>query len=281
MRHMRGWKNKLGGWWLMALVLSPSLSSADATSGEPMQLRVGLSTEWRQLAGGGAGPSKVEQALVSVVLPPGFDAAREWPVLIVNATSDRGYNSSRALMQAYRAAAGAAGWVSVAADPEPAVSPDEDLLQLRYVLAHAALAAVKPMWKGADQPRIAFAGFSGGAKYSGWLAALFRSRGVQVAGVYMAGVNTNALGEAAKQFGVLDDVTRAVPVFLQGGTKDKVATPAQHRDIEDDLRVAGFTRVRLELVPGDHVVNASPLQQALAWFAQPVPQAVAASAPAR
>lgn len=276
---MPGLKHLLVGWLAVAW-LSAWPARAEPTPGEPAELRVGLSAEWRQLAGRGGSPTKAEQALVTMVLPQGFDATREWPVLIVNATSDRGYSSSRALMQAYRAAAGAAGWVIVAADPEPAVSQGDDLLQLRYVLGHAALAAVKPMWKGAERPRIALAGFSGGAKYAGWLAALFRSRGAQVAGVYMAGVNTNALGEAAKQFGVLDDAMRAVPVFLQGGLKDRVATPAQHRGIEDDLRAAGFKRVRLEFVPGPHAVDATPLQGALEWFASPAPEAAAASAPA-
>jgi len=275
---MWGLKHFLVGWLAVASLSGPA--QAEPSAGEATEVRVGLSAEWRQLAGREGSAAKVEQALVTIVLPPGFDAAREWPVLIVNATSDRGHSSSRALMQAYRASAAAAGWVIVAADPEPAVSQDDDLLQLRYVLGQAALAALKPMWKGAEQPRIAFAGFSGGAKYAGWLAALFRSRGAQVAGVYMAGVNTNALGEAAKQFGVLDDATRAVPVFLQGGLKDRVATPAQHRGIEGDLRAAGFKRVQLEFVPGPHAVDATPLQGALQWFAGPTPEAVPASATA-
>lgn len=281
---MPGWKTLLGGCaaaaWLA--VACPAQALAQAEPAQPVQQRVALSAEWRQLAGRGGVPSKVEQALVTVVLPPGFDAARDWPVLIVNATSDPGHSSSRALLQAYRAAAGAAGWVVVAADPEPAVTQDDDLLQLRYVLGHAALAVLKPLWKGAEQPRIAFAGFSGGAKYAGWLAALFRSRGARVVGVYMAGVNTNALGEAARQFGVLDEAMRAVPVFLQGGLKDRVATPAQHRGIEDDLRAAGFKQVRLEFVAGGHMVDAAPLRGALEWFAGPAPaEAEAASAPPR
>ncbi len=277
---MLGFRRLLVGWMAAAsLSVWPTWSQAELAPGEPFELRVGLSAEWRQLAGRGGGPSKVEQALVTVALPPGFDATREWPLLIVNATSDPGHSSSRALLQAYRAAAGAAGWVIVAADPEPAVSQDDDLLQLRYVLGHAALAAVKPMWKGAEQPRMALAGFSGGAKYAGWLAALFRGRGARVAGVYMAGVNANALGDAARQFGVLDDAMRAVPVFLQGGLKDRVATPAQHRGIEDDLRAAGFKQVRLEFVPGGHMVDAVPLRRALEWFANPAPEA--ASTPSR
>jgi len=200
-------------------------------------------------------------------------------VLVVNATSDRGHSSSRALLQAYRAAAADAGWVIVAADPEPAVSQDDDLLGLRYVLSSAALAAVRPMWKGADRARVAFAGFSGGAKYTGWLAALFHKQGTAVAGAYMAGLNTNAIGEAAEKFGLVrDEAFHRVPIFLQGGRKDRVATPAQHEGIEADLKRDGFKQVRLEFVPGLHAVDAAPLAGALRWFAASTAVAPAASA---
>jgi predicted esterase len=157
--------------------------------------------------------------------------------------------------------------VIVAADPEPGVSQDDDLLSLRYALDAAALAALKTRWRNADKPLLAFAGFSGGAKYAGWLAALFRGQGARVGGVYMAGVNQDALGDAARKFGVLDASFRHLPVFLQGGLKDEVATPAQHRRVQAELRDAGFKQVRLEFVPGDHAVDTSLLQGALEWFA--------------
>jgi predicted esterase len=236
--------------------------------GELTEFRVELPAELRDLAGQRDGPSAVKHALVAVATPPEFDPAREWPVLVVNATSDPGYNSSRQLLQAYRAAAAKAGWIAVAAeDPEPAVSQADDQLMLRFALDLAALVALQPHWKDAGHAPLAFAGFSGGAKYSGHLAALFRRQGARLAGVYMAGVNQNAFGEAARQFGVLDDALRDVPVFLQGGTRDRVATPAQHRAIEADLGRDGFRRVRLELVPGGHALDPTPLEEALRWFA--------------
>lgn len=241
-------------------------------------MSVALSAEWRQMAGQGA-RSKVEQALVTVVRPPAFDVSTDWPVLVVNATSDRGHSSSRALLQAYRAAAAEAGWVIVAADPEPAVSQDDDLLVLRYVLGSAALAAVRPMWKGAERARVAFAGFSGGAKYAGWLAALFHKQGASVIGVYMAGVNTNAISEAMQKFGLERDAAfHRVPIFLQGGLEDRVATPAQHEGIEVELKRDGFRQVQLKFVPGPHAVDASPLGNALRWFAAPAAGEPAASA---
>jgi hypothetical protein len=270
--NRRGWLALASSAWL------PAQALADPTPEEPLQLTVELSTEWRRMAGQGGGLSKVERALVTVVRPPAFDASADWPVLVVNATSDRGYSSSRALLQAYRAAAAEAGWVIVAADPEPAVSQDEDLLGLRYVLGSAALAAVRPMWKGAERARVAFAGFSGGAKYAGWLAALFHKQGTAVIGAYMAGVNTNAIGEAAQKFGLeRDEPFHRVPIFLQGGQKDRVATPAQHQGIETDLKRDGFKQVRLAFVPGPHAVDASLLADALRWFAAPAAQAPAAS----
>jgi predicted esterase len=187
-------------------------------------------------------------------------------VLVVNATSDPGYNSSRQLLRAYRAAAAKAGWIAVAADPEPAVPQADDQLTLRFALDLAALLALQPHWKDAGRAPLAFAGFSGGAKYSGYLAAMFRRQGVRLAGVYMAGVNQNAFGDAARQFGVLDDALRDVPVFLQGGTRDRVATPAQHRAIESELTRDGFRHVRLEFVPGGHALDTAPLADALRWF---------------
>lgn len=263
------------------LALASSAWLTGLARGEPaeaagVEASVALSAEWRRMAASGGGLSKVEQAQVTVVRPRGFDAAGEWPVLVVNATSDRGNHSSRALLQAYRAAADEAGWVIVAADPQPEVDQRDDLLGLRYVLGSAALAVVRPMWKGAERARIAFAGFSGGAKYSGWLSALFHKQGAAVAGAYMAGVNTNAIGEAAGQFGLArDEAFHHLPIFLQGGLKDRVATPAQHEGIADELKRDGFDRVRLAFVPGPHAVDASLLAGALRWFGSP--QAPAAS----
>jgi len=247
----------------------PARSTAPALSrGELAEFRVELPAQLRELAGPRGGSTPVRHALVSVAAPPDFDAGREWPVLVVNATSDTGHNSSRQLLQAYRGAAAQAGWIAVAADPEPAVTQADDQLTLRFALDLAALLALQSHWKDAGRAPLAFAGFSGGAKYSGYLAALFRRNGARLAGVYMAGVNENAFGQAARQLGVLDDALREVPVFLQGGARDRVATPAQHRAIESELAKDGFRHVRLEFVPGGHSLEPQPLADALRWFAQ-------------
>lgn len=241
-----------------------SASALTLVPGEVSRFAVELPGALRQFAGA----PQLRRALVDVALPAGFDAARAWPVLLVNATSDPGHQSSRALARAYRDAATAAGWVVVAADPEPAVSQEEDRLTLRFALASAALAALQERWPPAGEATLALAGFSGGAKYSGWLAALFASQGRRVAGVYLAGINQEPLEAAARQFGVFDDRFRRLPVFLQGGATDRIATPTQHRRLQADLLRAGFKQVRLEIADGGHVVDAKPLPRALAWFAE-------------
>jgi hypothetical protein len=227
--------------------------------GEVVRFAVELPDTLRQFAGAAA----VQRALVEVALPTGFDAARAWPVLLVNATSDPGYQSSRALAQAYRQAATAAGWVVVAADPEPAVSQEDDRLTLRFALASAALAALQMHWAQADEAPLALAGFSGGAKYSGWLAAMFARQGRRVAGVYLAGINQEPL-KPRRAVRRLRGPLRRLPVF-RGGAKDRIATPAQHR-----LQAELWARVQpgaARVLEGSHVVDPEPLPRA--WPGSP------------
>ena len=228
---------------------------------ELVQFRVELPVDLHELAG------RVRVARVAVATPASFDPAQPWRVLIVNATSDPGYQSSRELMTAYRSGAVGAGWVALAADPDTEVSQDEDLLSLRYALASVAMDAVHPHWRDAGQATLAFAGFSGGAKYAGWLAALFATQRARVIGIFLSGVNEEPVATAARQFKVLDEDYRSVPVFLQAGRSDTVATPNRHREIRAELLRSGFRSVRLEVVEVGHKVDATWLRTALEWFA--------------
>ncbi|HET7524770.1 MAG TPA: hypothetical protein VFK10_02400 [Burkholderiaceae bacterium] len=228
---------------------------------ELVQFRVEVPADLHELAGA------VRVAKVAVATPTAFDPAQPWRVLIVNATSDLGYQSSRQLMTAYRSAVTGAGWVALAADPDTEVAQRDDSLTLRYALASAALDAVHPRWRDAGRATLAFAGFSGGAKYSGWLAALFATQGARVAGIFLSGVNEDPVAAAARKLKVLDEEFLSVPVFLQAGRSDTVATPDRHRDIMAELRRGGFRSVRLEVVEGGHRVDATWLPAALEWFA--------------
>jgi predicted esterase len=131
----------------------------------------------------------------------------------------------------------------------------------------AALAILRKRWPAEKESPLAFGGFSGGSKYTGWLTAAFVSRGRNVMGVYLSGCNENALLDAARHFDVLDGTFRKIPVFLQSGMKDTVSTPDDHRRIAKELERAGFENVRIQPAPGGHEVVPELLGEALDWFA--------------
>jgi len=186
--------------------------------------------------------------------------------MVISATSDPQYHSSRRLLRAYAEVAVAGGWLLVAADPAEEVSVEQDDVNLRYALNAAALAALESQWPQAGKAPLALGGFSGGAKVSGWLAAAFASQGRSIIGIYLAGINSDTIISAARHFSVLNESFRRTPVFLQSGRNDEVATPADHRSIHDQLRRAGFSEVRIEYGASSHEVDPPSLRTALDWF---------------
>lgn len=257
---------------LLAAFMAASAPSVAAglEVGRLTEFNVELPKELRELAGRGH-LSPVTHALVTIGVPASFDAARDWPVMVVCATTNPEYNSSRRLLTYYADTALAAGWILIAADPAEQV---EDDLALRYALDLAALAVLKLQWPGAGKAPLAFGGFSGGAKCAGWLAAAFASIGRPIVGIYLAGINEDTVSSGARELKVLDDTYKRVPIFLLSGEKDDIATPADHLNIRDSLKRTGFKNVRLEYFPGPHVVDPAPLRAALDWFRElSVPQA--------
>ena len=256
---------------LPAMFLFASVATGTGLKpGGPSEFSVELPQELRQIAARG-GPSPVAHALVTVAVPANFDATRSYPVMIISATSDPQYHSSRRLLGAYAEAAVAGGWILVAADPAEEVPVERDDVNLRYALNAAALAALESQWPEAGKAPLAFGGFSGGAKFSGWLAAAFARQGRAIAGIYLAGINSDTVVFAARHFSVLNESFSRTPVFLASGQNDKVATPADHRNIHDQLKRAGFSKVRIEYGASSHEVDPRSLQTALDWFRKVTP----------
>ncbi len=254
----------------VALLFACVSSGTGLKAGGLSEFSVELPQELRQIAGRGS-QSPVSHALVTVAVPANFGATRSYPVMVISATSDPQYHSSRRLLRTYAEIAVAGGWILVAADPAEEVSVEQDDINLRYALNAAALAALESQWPEAGKAPLAFGGFSGGAKFSGWLAAAFASRGRSIIGIYLAGINADTVVPAARHFGVLNESFRRTPVFLQSGQKDKVATPVDHRSIHDQLKRAGFREVRIEYGAGSHEVDPPSLRTALDWFRKVAP----------
>ncbi len=256
--------------WFLALlpalfVASTALAAPGLKAGGLNEFNVEMPRELRQMAGRGQ-LSPVTHALVTVAVPANFDPARAWPVMVISATGDPGYDSSRQLLRAYAKTALEAGWLLVGADPAEEVSAEWNGIPLRFALNLTALAALQLKWAGAGRAPLAFGGFSGGSKNSGWLAAAFAGEGRDIIGIYLAGCNEDTVVAAARHFKVLNDTYRRIPVFLQSGDKDEVATPAEHWNVYDALKLAGFRNVRVESFPGPHVVYPALLRKALDWF---------------
>ncbi len=250
---------------LTSWVATAALGAPERVSGAFSEFDVELSTELRKVAGRGK-LSPVTHALVTIAAPANVDVTHDWPVLVISATADPKYHSSRRQLRAYAETALAGGWILVAADPAESVTFEEDDAAMRLALNMAALAVVGRQWPGANKAPLSFGGFSGGAKYSGWLAAAFASQGRTIIGVYLAGINQDTLVAAATQFKVLDAAFKRIPVFLQSGEKDEVSTPAAHQDVASVLKRAGFENVRIEYFPGRHEVDPGPMRAALEWF---------------
>ena len=254
------------------LVLLPLLFLSSAVLAAPglkpggfAQFNVELPREVRMAAGRGQ-LSPVAHALVTIAAPANLDTRRDSPVMFISATSDPQYNSSRGLLAAYADTGLNAGWIMVAVDPVEEVPLEKDDVALRLALNEAALATLELQWPSARKAPLAFGGFSGGAKYSGWLAAAFARQGRHIAGIYLAGINADAVISAARHFKVLDAEYKRIPIFLQYGEDDAISTPADHRIISEELLRVGFKNVRIESFKGAHEVDPTPMRKALLWF---------------
>jgi hypothetical protein len=164
--------------------------------------------------------------------PSGFDPARLWPILIVTSTTDFGCTSIKDAPW-YRDAAMKEGWVVLAADAT--ISPRADSLQWRLSISTAALQMIRNDWPQSAQWPVAFAGFSGGAKRSGILAAMLAdNRGFKICGMFLAGINSDRVTAACKDY--------------------------------HSLKRTGFQHVRLEKFFGGHALKSTEVQRSLHWF---------------
>lgn len=249
----------------VVLVAAPA-AAQEYVPGEVTEFEIPLSLGERRNIGRG-NIARTDRALCAVAVPRDFDPGRTWPVLVVSATSDPGYNSSRLwLRERYADTALAAGWVVVAADPPTPQPPQVDSPELRYVLARAALNHLELTWPGIARWPLAFGGFSGGSKHSVNLAAQAVREGRLVIGLFLGGCNRDPSYTAVNHFSPPRQVFRRIPIFLSGGEGDRVATPADQRTVATSLRANGFGQVRYETYPGVHEFHPPHLADALAWF---------------
>ena len=269
-RLRAGWFLVVNRIWLFLLVFAgwPLAAAEPALGlrpGEVAEFTAPFSPELRRFAGGNQ-PCESTGALAAVAVPKDFTPDRPWPVLVVSATSDPGYNSSRRLLRQFAAPALKAGWIVLAADATSAMESDSN--NLRYALILAALERLRLEWSHLPEWPCAFGGFSGGAKRSASLAAMSLILGRRPLGVFQGGCNEPVMRYVQHIYPVPADQWLSVPVYLSSGGEDPIATREQVEEVNADLKRNGFKHVRLEHFPGWHELHAAHIEEALRWFAE-------------
>jgi hypothetical protein len=233
-----------------------------ATPGGTLDLQFPLSNYFQEYAAQGGNP-RPTTCRILLFFPNGFDPARSWPILIVTSTTDLDRTS---IMDApaYRDAATKEGWVVLATDAT--IRPRADSLQWRLSILTAGLEMIRSKWPQSAQWPVAFAGFSGGAKRSGILAAMLAgNRGFKICGMFLAGINSDRVSAAVKDYHPPADFFNT-PIWISSGTTDQIALPGAQEEVFFSLKRTGFQHVRLEKFFGGHALKSGEVQRALHWF---------------
>ncbi len=207
------------------------------------------------------------KALVGLFVPPAFDPAKTWPVMIVSVTNsgrDKGRDpSSVKSMGGYLDAAREHGWVVLAADCPGYKTPGSPFN--RSALVEAALEALGAQWPTSKDWPLATGGFSGGAKYSGWIAGWMCERGRRVVGIFMGGCNEDTATSAIKTLKPDKKIFTAAKVFLSTGKADNIAGPEDTAKVMDSLKSSGF-EVQESIHQGGHTLDRAHVAEAMKWF---------------
>jgi hypothetical protein len=230
--------------------------------GATLDLQFPLSDYFQQYAAEGGNPRPTTGRAL-LMFPNNFDPAREWPILIVTSTTDLGRTS---IMDApaYRDPAMKEGWIVLATDAT--IRPREDSLRWRLSILTAALEMIRAEWPQSARWPVAFAGFSGGAKRSGILAATLASnRNLRICGLFLAGINSDRVSAAYQDYHPPAEFLNT-PVWISSGNADQIASAGAEENVYYSLKRTGFTQVRLEKFFGGHGLKRADVQRALHWF---------------
>lgn len=250
----------LGG----GLAKSATLRGQPVRSGATLDLQYPLDKYFQDYAasGGNTRPT-TGHALIS--FPKNFDPARTWPILIVVSTSDYHWTNAMSAPP-YQRAGMSEGWIVVAADAT--IVPRDDSEAWRVALIGAALQLIHKEWPQSMRWPVAFGGLSGGAKRSGFVAAMLAGANpIRIVGFFLAGINDDRISVAYKMYHPPPEFLN-IPIWLSSGISDPIAPPFKHEHVRASLVNTGFKHVRLESFAGTHQVQPAQVQLALRWFRQ-------------
>jgi hypothetical protein len=239
-----------------------TFSGVPFSPGSTVRANVPLSPQEKSYAAQGGNPVP-SNAVAVLVTPANFDPTKPWPVLVACSTSDAKRQNRDDLLDFYRRAGLAEGWVLLAGDgPQHARN---DNVAWREAMTMAAVDALHRSFPGSEKWPIACAGFSGGGKGVGYVAPFLARNGCHIAGIYITGANEDHLsdGYATLRPGpnFLD-----TPIYVSAGHEDRIATIEQQYNVVGSIKRTGFKRIRIGTFRGGHEVNDAQISIALHWF---------------
>lgn len=245
-------------------VATPSkLGGVEVASGRRTVFKTPLTDEQRRATREDGNPEAAE-ATVAIALPPDFDPRGSNRFLVISSTSD-GDGSSVNHHNEYWQTAIARGWVCIAADgPE---KPPTDNNSWRWAMIRAAMDEIARAWPASTNWPVAVAGYSGGAKRSGYMAALFAKSDRRVLGMFMGGCNDDMASKGLNEFKPRRNAFLRVPIFLSAGDTDTTAPVSSVERVRGWMDGNGFKTIRLEIHQGGHFLYKPHVEMALDWFA--------------
>lgn len=245
-----------------ASAVAVTLAGHQVQGGSTLDLQFPISDYFQQSAAQGGNP-KPATGRALLMFPQGFDLARAWPILIVTSTADLDRTSPMDAPR-YKDAAMKEGWIVLATDAT--IRPRVDSVAWRLAILAAGLQMIHDNWPQSARWPVAFAGFSGGAKSSGFLGAMLaNNRGFKICGFFLAGMNADRLSAAYHEYQPSSDFLN-IPVWLSSGNADQIARPGAVEGVYSSLKRSGFRQVRLEHFAGGHALDSAEIQRALHWF---------------
>jgi len=207
----------------------------------------------------------VTNAKVGIAVPPGFDPSKSWNLIVISSTEDLNSLSIGHAGQYMDAIIGR-NWVVMAADGPNDDAPIRVSNTWRWSLIRAGLEELHRQWPGSRNWNYATGGFSGGAKFSGYMAALLAASGYKVIGMFMGGCNEDMATRGVNDYKPSRWTFLKVPIFLSNGENDPIAPVSYGPRVRDSMNKGGFKEIRVETCPGGHDPYPEHMRQALAWF---------------
>ncbi len=238
---------------------APPANAISPSPGEVFYIEAPLNAR-RQATATREGNAKLKAIKVGLVVPPGFDPRKPWPILVIANTEN--YDDTDPLPE-YKQPASDAGWIVVGTAAADGQKDDRGIW--RGIGAAGALDFLATQWPGAEKWPVACGGMSGGAKNCCFVAADLARENRRIIGLLMMGCNQDMASKTFRQLAPPNFLS--VPVFMSSGKNDKIAPPDYQQYVKRSLTGTGFQKVRLESFDGAHDIYQPHIAEALQWFA--------------